>query len=173
MTHNPYEPPREEREPVEVAPAHRLPAASTGKRFGGAVIDSISTFFVATAISHGIAGITGGQRTPLFVAACMLVPFAVQWFLLAQRGQTIGKILLGMRVVRLDGSAPGFVHAVALRAWPIHVVGLLPLLTSDAVRPFVSVLTLADSVAIFVTHRRCLHDIIAGTYVADVSADSK
>jgi uncharacterized RDD family membrane protein YckC len=94
----------------------------------------------------------------LVLGAGLLVAFIVQTWLLTTRGQSVGKRLLHIRIVRYhDGARPGFVHAVLLRSWLINVIGLIPTVGS--------VFPLFDVGFIFGPERRCLHDLIAGTKV--------
>jgi uncharacterized RDD family membrane protein YckC len=90
---------------------------------------------------------------------CMIL-----WFLalgacyawqLATRGQTIGKRLLGLRIVRLDGSRATFQSALVVRAMVTMLLDLVP------------GFALVDALFIFRGDRRCLHDLIAGTKVVD------
>lgn len=99
-------------------------------------------------------------RLAALVAVLGLVCYQV--YLLTVRGQTIGKRLLGIRVVRKDtGENGGFKTNVLLR-------GLV-----NGVLNFVPVYFFADSLMIFRENRRCLHDYIAGTIVVtDAAADS-
>jgi uncharacterized RDD family membrane protein YckC len=170
MSPNPYAPPQQEppapAAALESADTRRL--ASLGRRLGGAMIDGVVTLVLGSIVSHGMAALTGMERTVLFAQVCFLVPFAAQWALVAQRGQTFGKMILRTRIVFADGRLPGFFHGVVLRAWPVHLVGFLPALTSPALQPFTSLLLLADMLVIFAAGRRCLHDRFAGTLVVDV-----
>ena len=83
--------------------------------------------------------------------------------LLGTRGQTLGKIVAGTRIVALDGSRVGFLRAVFLR-------GVLPTLCGrvPVVGPFFG---LVDTLMIFGKDKRCLHDQMAGTKVVKVSED--
>lgn len=87
-----------------------------------------------------------------------LLLLIVQIVMLSTRGQTIGKWLLRIRVVRHpDGSPVGFVNGWLLRNF---VPGLIQLV------PWVGfAFYLADACFIFSAERRCLHDLIAGTQV--------
>ena len=72
-------------------------------------------------------------------------------------GQTIAKRMVGIKVVRKDGSRASFARIFWLR----NVVNSIPNLI-----PFVSdVYVLVDSVLIFGATRQCLHDRIADTIV--------
>lgn len=82
---------------------------------------------------------------------------ALQAVLITRRGQSIGKIVMKTRIVRVDGSAAGFLHGVLLRHWSFMVAG--------TVLPFSHWLALFDSLLVFRKDRRCLHDHVAGTRV--------
>jgi uncharacterized RDD family membrane protein YckC len=88
----------------------------------------------------------------------LFLVFIVQTWLLIARGQTIGKRVAGIRIVRnRTGAAPGFVHAVLLRSWLANLIGVIPSVGS--------VFQLLDLAFIFRPERRCLHDLIADTKV--------
>lgn len=79
----------------------------------------------------------------------------IQWNMIATQGQSIGKKLLGMTIVRHDGTNPGFLQGVVMRNWLRHLLNMVPLFA------------LADALFIFGENKRCLHDILAGTHVID------
>lgn len=81
----------------------------------------------------------------------------VNAYLLARRGQTIGKMLLGIRVVRPDGQPASLVRLVAVR---FGVGSILNFVAGVGM-----VYSLIDCLAIFRKSRRCLHDHIADTIV--------
>lgn len=86
----------------------------------------------------------------------------VQVWLLTTRGQTIGKKLMGIRIVRLtDESNPGFVSAVLVRAVLPAIIGMVPY--------FGFLFTIVDVCFIFRDDRRCVHDLMAGTKVVKVT----
>ncbi len=117
----------------------------------------------------------------------------LQAFLLNDKGQTIGKMVVGTRIVKApDGSSAGFAEVVLLRsALPILVVvGTFLLLIALGFASFQLVqggvygtareqaameagvalwlLPLLDVLFIFRDDRRCLHDLLAGTKVVMV-----
>jgi uncharacterized RDD family membrane protein YckC len=95
-----------------------------------------------------------------------LICLVVQIVLLSQRGQSIGKIITRIKVVRLDGSPAGFVHAWLIREAAITVIGgflsVLPIIGPLLLRPGFH---LTDWCMIFRDDQRCLHDLMAGTRV--------
>lgn len=97
----------------------------------------------------------------LALAVGCLILIVVQVWLLTTRGQTLGKRILGIRIVRFaDNTNPGFVGAVLLRAIVPGVIGIVPYLGF--------IFTIIDYCFIFRDDRRCIHDLIAGTKVVKV-----
>jgi uncharacterized RDD family membrane protein YckC len=95
-------------------------------------------------------------------ALAILAVFIYQNYLVTMTGQTIGKRLAKIRIVKLDGQNPGFVSAVLLRSWLGAVISWIPLVGS--------LYGLVDALFIFRADRRCIHDQIAGTRVVTVKA---
>jgi len=82
---------------------------------------------------------------------------AVNGYLLAQHGQSVGKRLCGIRIVRLDGSVPTL--------WDSFVKRHLAFLCLRQI-PFAGYpLYLIEILFIFRENRRCLHDEFADTLV--------
>jgi len=77
-------------------------------------------------------------------------------WLVAANGQTIGKRLVGIKVVRTDGSRASFARIFLLR----NVVNSLPLLL-----PYGWLYQLIDPLLIYQPSRQCVHDRIADTIV--------
>ena len=82
-------------------------------------------------------------------------------YLLAKQGQTIGKKMVGTRIVsNADESLLSLGQVFGLRYLPMYLIALIPLVGN--------VVTLADCLFIFRKDKRCIHDIIAGTKVVNV-----
>jgi uncharacterized RDD family membrane protein YckC len=82
----------------------------------------------------------------------------VQMTLISLRGQSIGKLLLRLKIVRTPGEEPaGFLRGFAIRSVMPYIVQQLPLIGM--------VFWLVDTCFVFRTDRRCLHDLAAGTKV--------
>lgn len=89
-----------------------------------------------------------------------IIFLVIHGYLLATRGQTMGKALLKIRIVRSDGSPASFGRIVGLRYLPTTIIAPIP---------FVGALySLIDGLLIFRQSRRCLHDNIADTIVVKV-----
>ena len=95
-----------------------------------------------------------------------LALLAIQVWMLSTRGQSIGKRILGIRVVKVDGSPAGIVHAWLMREALITVIGMvagfIPFVGPIFLRP---AFHLVDWCLIFRDDQRCLHDTIATTIV--------
>jgi uncharacterized RDD family membrane protein YckC len=100
------------------------------------------------------------------LAGAWLILLIVQVWMLTTRGQSIGKRIVGLRIVKLDGSAPGIVHAWLMREFLMSVFGFvlsfLPIIGPLMLRP---ALHITDWCMIFRDDRRCVHDLLAGTKV--------
>jgi uncharacterized RDD family membrane protein YckC len=130
--------------------------ASRGKRFAAQLIDAL-----ALTVLLGLSMLQDVLPAPLLVlfAVGALALSLTQLVLLARRGQTLGKMALGLRIVRKDtGENGGFVVNVLLRSALSSLLGLNPLYF------------LIDSALIYRADRRCLHDLLAGTIVVDASS---
>ncbi|HEY1052385.1 MAG TPA: RDD family protein [Prosthecobacter sp.] len=101
---------------------------------------------------------TAGNPTLELLSWLMILVSLTNIVLLTVRGQTLGKLMLGIQIVRhVDGGRAGFVKAVLLRGFLFLVVGNL--------RYLGMVFLVGDVLMIFRQDRRCLHDIVADTRV--------
>lgn len=83
-------------------------------------------------------------------------------YLLARNGQTIGKWVCGIRIVRADRSKASLWRILVLREMPFVLLAAIPV-------PYMfSVLAVVDALLIFRKSRQCLHDQIADTVVVYV-----
>ena len=96
----------------------------------------------------------------LLVFAPQLIFFVLHGALLYQRGQTIGKRIMGIAIVTLDNQKPAFFPLIAQRYMSQWLMGMVPVVGL--------LLRLVDIVLIFRADKRCLHDIIAKTKVIDL-----
>ena len=104
----------------------------------------------------------GGFRDAvIWVWAGLLAAMLVQSLLIGFRGQNIGKILAGGRVVLLDGSPAGFFRGAIVRfLLPVTIVMFLNILF-----PLGLFFLAVDYACMFRADGRCLHDLMAGTKV--------
>jgi uncharacterized RDD family membrane protein YckC len=137
-------------------------------RLGAAFIDGLLALVILWCVSMltpfnifrpslqgGLMGMTS------LMARNMLVGFVVflllHGYLLQTRGQTIGKMLLGIRIVRTDGSRASLARLAGLRYFANSVLALIPGIGW--------LYALLDSLMIFRQSRKCLHDNLADTIV--------
>lgn len=106
--------------------------------------------------SHILSDMLRGPGTTITVVA-LLVWLGVTAWLVATNGQSIGKRLVGIKVVRTDGSRASLARIFLLR----NLVSTLPNFV-----PYLGwVYLLADPLLIYQDSRRCIHDLIADTIV--------
>ena len=97
---------------------------------------------------------------PLAIISALLVPF-INMIMIWQMGQTIGKRMVGIKIVnQTDGAIPGFYNSVVIRCWAIMLI--------SAVVPFFQ---LIDVMFILGEKRLCLHDRMANTLVVRLRQD--
>ncbi len=130
-------------------------------RLYAALIDYaiILPFSVGAAVV--IPGLRGSTAMMPAIIVLILIFFGFlgyQLWLLTTLGQTLGKKLIGIKIVLIkDLSNGGFVANVLLRGGVPWVLSAIPGLGI--------LFALADNLFIFREDRRCLHDYIAGTCV--------
>lgn len=157
---NPYRPPETDVNVGAKAPEQPFVLAGRGARLGARLLDLV---FTAGCSVPGFLAINFNRNELGFALVGLLVfAFTVyQWALVATHGQTLGKRLLHIGVVKLDGSLPGFGGGVVLRSWVVSLMYLVPLL---------NLVVGVGILLIFGRQRRCLHDLIAGTRVVALDA---
>lgn len=135
--------------PMIIGAMPAMVALVSGAVGGAADVESLDTMTVLRAMMSG----PGIIITVLALIAWCIV---TAW-LVATNGQSIGKRLVGIKVVRTDGSRASFARIFLLR----NVVNGLPNLL-----PYVGWLyQLIDPLLIYQESRQCLHDKIADTIV--------
>ncbi|MBS0213677.1 MAG: RDD family protein [Proteobacteria bacterium] len=141
----------------------QLPSAGFGMRFSARLIDLLAVALPLIVVDKlaDKDGYDGIVTTASFIWLGVLV---AQAWLLAQDGQTLGKKILGTRVVSAsDGGNPGFVRTVLVRElvfWALLFPGGL----------IFGIPPLVDWLLFFRADRRCGHDHLAGTRVVTGAA---
>jgi uncharacterized RDD family membrane protein YckC/DNA-directed RNA polymerase subunit RPC12/RpoP len=93
--------------------------------------------------------------TVILVGSLAAMLCAGQWMFLSKCGQTVGKMLMSIRIVSLSGRVPGFVQAVVLRNWLRRLLSCIPFFA------------LADLLFGLGGDHRCIHDWISATRVVE------
>lgn len=169
---NPYANYGQIADPMQASVGVRL--ADRGKRFVGALIDGmIGILLIGPGYGIMVAGqilaqqSNGADTTMMFVGIGLLAlggiaQLGVNIYLLVTRSQTIGKLLMKTQIMDINTHRPaGFVNTFLLRMLLNGVIGAIPCVGA--------IYSLADPLFIFREDKRCLHDLIAQTYVADIS----
>jgi uncharacterized RDD family membrane protein YckC len=142
-----------------------LDLATVGRRWGGSIVDSLALYaafiplfiggaFVLSALGVGKAGETlGGGAVIVLYAFLLGTPVVYEGLMVQSRGQTLGKMAVGIKVVNPDGSvvSPG-------QAWGRAVVKTA----------LGSCLGLTFIPALFTKDRTTIHDMVAKTRVVRV-----
>jgi uncharacterized RDD family membrane protein YckC len=144
--------------------------ASRSERFVGAFIDTLIAIPITLALGMvmgaGLALIgldpEGGSfefvLTILSPVATLGALIAINGYLLAKRGQTVGKTIVKTQIVSEESNQIlPFGPLILKRYVPLYLVAAVP-----AVGSFVA---LGNYLAIFRSNRKCIHDEIAGTKV--------
>ena len=101
--------------------------------------------------------------TLAFSAGGFVLFVAMNGYLLAKRGQTVGKWVVGTRIVYASNDGlPTLATTLGVRYGVVWLINLIPIVNN--------VFGLIDALFIFRRDRRCLHDLIAGTKVINVES---
>ena len=159
---NPYAPPEAD---IEVVSPNEVQLASRWARLGGSLVDGLVGFAVVFTLMF-VTGMweifmAGGQSyadTATLSVGGLVVFLLIHGYPLATRGQTLGKMAAGTRIVSVaDGRILPLWKVFGLRYIPIALIGGVPVVGQ--------ILNLVNILLIFRSDRRCGHDMIAGTRV--------
>jgi uncharacterized RDD family membrane protein YckC len=156
--------------PLRDLPAAPAELASRASRFWAAIVDGlifIPLFALLFWTPGGWEGMPNVQPLSapkqVLLSVCTVPLFlAPHVYLLAADGQTIGKWLFGIRIVRPDGSRVGAGRVIGLRYVVIMGLSLIPI--GGTAFGFI------DDLFIFTKGRRCLHDRLADTIVVRLAS---
>jgi len=163
---NRYAPPEAEVSDA-VGDAAEIERAGRGERLGAAVIDGLIPCIIVVPMLVGVgfdlAGIRNNSMAPStligIAIGCigLLAWIGITIYFVHRNGQTIAKRLLGIKVVRSDGSPASLGRIFWLR----NVVNGIP----SAIPVVGSIYGLVDHLFIFGAKQQCIHDLIADTIV--------
>jgi uncharacterized RDD family membrane protein YckC len=166
MTNAPPPPAWSDRQ--QVAMAEIGPPGGFWIRFVAYIIDSLIVTIAAVAIVGIFIAVvlladesTDDSKDSLFIAGSVIVMvlalLVINWLYEAlmtssPRGATLGKLALGLRIVRADGAQLSFGRATARHFLKFMITQLVPL-------------AIGYLMAAFTAHKRALHDVLAETLV--------
>jgi uncharacterized RDD family membrane protein YckC len=161
-TPNPYAPPQAA--VADIAdPNGPAPHAERSTRLVAAILDGlIGAILIYTPLLFGgVFTFSNGKFNPaailggagLLALLGFVIWCVITYVLVKRNGQTIGKKMLGIKVVRTDGSRASVGRIFWLRNFVNGILGVIPLYG------------LVDILLIFGEPRRCVHDKLADTIV--------
>lgn len=176
---NPYAAPAEVggRDPYQLSSTRNdEELAGRGTRLAAAMLDSILVMLVVipaqifSGFTERVQSQTAGVGEQIFFA---IFGFAVlllfNGYLLATRGQTIGKALTKIQIIDRNST-----HLVSLATivmyrylWILPFTILVIFIPGASDDILIQILAIIDVLLIFGASRRCLHDYIAGTRVVN------
>jgi len=141
--------------------------ASRGRRLMAVLVDGLVSMLLAipgVIVAIGPSFNDSEELDPLgiiLIGLAMILLTIVQAVLISKRGQSIGKIALGIRIAHsVDGSNPGFLKGFLIRTLVPQIIYQIPFLGF--------LFLLVDSCFIFSEQRQCIHDLMAETVVLRV-----
>jgi uncharacterized RDD family membrane protein YckC len=163
-------------------PAYQSPAAvplagqpgDLGTRFVARLIDGVLIGITVGAITGilGLAAFGMGMRGPAAAAMGSLISTAIALgyyvFMESTQGQTVGKMILKLRVQNLEGQNPTIEQALKRNAWvAISLIGIVPLLGGfiAGVASLAAVIYIAVTISNDAETRRGWHDRFGDTRV--------
>ena len=164
-TQNPYAAPSAPHPsvPPPLPATDRPDLAGRGERLLARIVDQLLyaccflPFLALVLLRDGSRNAGFDSLALLLVLAALLGLFVYNLALLGERGQTVGKRLLRIRIVRSDGGDADLGRLFGLRMCVPWLIGFL-------LGPF---FVLPDALFIFGDERRCLHDMMADTIVVE------
>ncbi len=165
---NPYQPTSDVTSDPFAFQGGGAPLATRGERFAGAFIDGIIQMIIIVPLAVGMGFIVGTQMGDNFAAQAVaqvggaligvLGFLAVNGYLLASQGRTVGKLVMKTRIVdRNTNQILPFWPLIGKRYSWLWAAGLVPVVGNF--------LPLVDALMIFRESLACLHDDIANTKV--------
>ena len=147
-----------------------------GSRFVAKIIDGVLLAVTVGFLSAilGLAAFGMGMRSNWganIVGTLISTAIAVGYysFMESSRGQTVGKMVLGLKVQNLEGANPTMEQALKRNAYfAISLIGVLPILGGliSGLASLAAVIYIAVTINNDTQWRRGWHDQFAGTWVA-------
>ena len=152
-TYDPYLPPTAPLQDPAVERSGVL--AQRGRRVSAYILDCL-IIYGAIALPSVLLN---PSQAEVLIAVVGTLWLATTSYLLKVRGQTIGKLALGIRIVRLSGARAGLLRLLIFRTIIGHGIYLIPQVGL--------VILLIDMLLLLSTPRRTIHDRIADTIVVN------
>lgn len=139
--------------------------ASRISRLLASIIDGLTIALVTLPLMYftgGFDGVTTGQQPPFLYSlgigiVGIVVYFLINWNFLNSAGQTVGKKVMNIKVVTLEGELPTMSNHFLKRYAVYFLPGQVPVAGQ--------LFSIVNILFIFGPQRRCIHDFAAGTKV--------
>jgi len=167
IAQNRFAPPRADVADIAVEDAGTPVLATRWARLGAALVDVLvgTAIYCAVVLPlYGLAAFRPESHARILPGLILyyVLAYAVYAWFLYRSSQSIGKIALGLRIVRSDGSHAGFARTFLLRGVLFGAVGMIPHAGFWIV--------VGECLSIFGPARRCLHDYLADTIVVTAAS---
>lgn len=93
-------------------------------RFGAAIIDAIVVWFLISILNFFISLLRVNYTFFTYSMVSLVGPLLYYWLFTGLKGQTLGKMLVGIKVVNTQGDRPGLASA-ALREIPGKIISAI------------------------------------------------
>jgi len=165
MNDDVYAPPQSD---IDVAPKSQEILASRWERLWASLIDTVIQMVVIIPVMYYtgffqqiMKGHEPSLQYNLAIAGVGLITFIVFHIkFLISSGQTIGKKILGIKIVDLHGQLPSIKTNLPIRYAVFFIPAQIPIIGQ--------LLSIINILFIFGKEKRCLHDYAAGTKVVEV-----
>ncbi len=142
-----------------------LVPADPGQRLRGQLCDGL--MYLAAMVVLVLPGLLlkNNELTLVFLPLGLIACFVINAYLLKTSGQSVGKRMVGTRIVTTMGGPAPFGRTLMLRSVMPTLIGYVPGLGS--------LFGLLDALFVFGKTRQCLHDHMAGTIVVSAAASER
>ena len=163
MESNPYQAPESNVTPV--SEDINVDLASRWSRLGASIVDTIVMMVIIFPLMFAFGlfeTFTQGQEPPFIYTLGMGLVSIVAFFVinikfLKDNGQTIGKKVLGIKIVDMAGVKPPVGNHILKRYLAYFTPNYIPVIGGF--------LSMINVLFVFRKDKRCIHDLIAGTQV--------
>ena len=139
--------------------------ASRWARLGGSILDGIIAMIVMLPIMYlsgywnrAMAGEDSLLETVIWMLVGLCLYLLINGYLLSTRGQTVGKMLVGTRIVSIETGD-------IIPLWQVFLVRYLPQTLAAYVPLVGQIVLIVNYLFVFRKDKRCIHDLIAKTKV--------
>lgn len=139
--------------------------ASRWARLGGSIIDSLVLMiaFIPVALYLGVFDEANLGKEPGFLQSLMMSVSMIVFFFIVNTkflmsdGQTIGKKIVGTRIVPMDDSELSFTRHILARYAVFFLPGQIPVIGQ--------LFSIVNVLFVFRSDKRCIHDLVGNTQV--------